>query len=51
VFTDFFTVDTVFFHRLYVFFFLELGRRRVSITGVTPHPNTDWVTTSQERNR
>jgi len=47
--TDFITVDTVFVHRLYVLFFLELGRRRVWITGITPHPHADWVT-QQARN-
>jgi hypothetical protein len=42
--TDFFHVDTLLIKRLYVLFFIELGRRKVWITGVTDHPNAAWVT-------
>jgi len=41
---DFFTVDTLWLRRFYVFFFIELERRRVHIAGITAHPNGGWVT-------
>ena len=41
---DFFTVDTVWLQRLYVLFFIELGSRRVHLTGCTAHPDDAWVT-------
>jgi putative transposase len=41
--TDFFTVDTVWFQRLYVLFFIELGSRRVHLAGCAANPSAAWV--------
>jgi putative transposase len=40
---DFLTVETVGLTRLYVFFVIELERRRVHLAGVTAHPTGGWV--------
>jgi putative transposase len=39
---DFCSVDTVFAARLYVLFFIELGRRRAHMVGCTRHPSGAW---------
>jgi putative transposase len=41
---DFLTVETIGLTRLYVFFMIELERRRVHLVGVTAHPTGGWVT-------
>ena len=46
---DFFTVETVWLHTMYVLFALELGSRRVHLLGVTANPHSAWVT-QQARN-
>jgi putative transposase len=47
--TDFFHVDIALIKRLYVLYFIELGRQRIWIIGVTAHPGAAWVT-QQARN-
>jgi putative transposase len=41
---DFFTVETAWLQTPYVFFFIELGSRRVHFAGCTAHPTAEWVT-------
>lgn len=40
---DFFTIDTVWFRRLYVLVFLSIGSRRIDYFACTSNPNTDWM--------
>jgi transposase InsO family protein len=40
---DFFTVQTLWFQTLYVFFFISHGRRQVMHLSVTAHPKSEWV--------
>jgi hypothetical protein len=46
---DFLTVETLFLRTLYIFFFIEIGTRRIHIAGITEYPNSYWVA-QQARN-
>jgi putative transposase len=46
---DFFSVDTIFFKRLYVLIYVHLASRRVLLASCTAEPNAAWVT-QQARN-
>ena len=41
--SDFFTVHTLWFRTLYVFFFIAHDRRTVMYVNVTAHPTAEWV--------
>jgi transposase InsO family protein len=41
---DFFTVETAWLKTMYVLFFIEVGSRRVHLTGCTTNPTGAWVT-------
>jgi transposase InsO family protein len=40
---DFFTIETITLQTVYVLFFIEMGSRRVHLTGCTSTPNSTWV--------
>ena len=40
---DLFTVETFWLGRLYVLFFIELGSRRVHLTGCSTNPSGRWT--------
>ncbi len=40
---DLFAVDSVLLRRLYVVFAIELGTRRVCVTGIAMNPVREWV--------
>jgi hypothetical protein len=46
---DFFSVDTIFFKRLYVLIYVHLATRRVLLAGCTVNPNQAWMA-QQARN-
>jgi len=46
---DFFSVDTIFFRRLYVLIYVHLASRRVLLASCTSEPSAAWVT-QQARN-
>jgi hypothetical protein len=47
---DVLTVENLFINTLYVFFFIEIGTRRVYLAGVTDHPDGPWVAQQARQN-
>ncbi|MFQ5418974.1 MAG: integrase core domain-containing protein [Anaerolineae bacterium] len=45
-----FAIETVWLKTIYIFFFIDIGTRRVYLAGITDHPNSPWVA-QQARNR
>jgi putative transposase len=46
---DFFSVDTIFFKRLYVFIYMHLATRRILLASCTSNPSEAWMS-QQARN-
>ena len=42
--SDFFTVETIWLKTIYVLFFIELGTRKIYVSGCTTNPDTTWIT-------
>jgi len=40
---DFFSIETAFLRTLYVFFFIEIGSRRLHVTSSTRNPSGEFV--------
>jgi hypothetical protein len=49
--TDFFCVDTLLLHRLYVLYVVEHATRRVHLLGITANPSAAWVAVVLENRR
>jgi hypothetical protein len=45
---DFFSIETAFLRTLYVFFFIEIGSRRLHVTSSTRNPSGEFVAQQEE---